>query len=114
MAERPIALPPVTGGEANARTATDTSNSRPPHAAGLPKLLDDDGVDANQSRQAGIRDAHFLLPKVRLRGNQGFQNPVAASVGGLFCFKLYLHFEVALRPRHRFGWCPNSEAFILI
>ena len=36
MAERPIALPPETGGEANASNSTDTSNSRPPHR--LPKL----------------------------------------------------------------------------
>src|SRR6202042_366350 len=74
MAERPVALPPVTGGEANASDTTDTSNSGLPY--GLPKLLDGDGVDANQPRQAGIRDALFLLPAMRLRGNQGFQNPV--------------------------------------
>jgi hypothetical protein len=48
MAERPVALPPVTGGEAHASDTTDTANSRPPHR--LPKLLDGDGVDANQSR----------------------------------------------------------------
>ena len=72
MAERPVALPPVTGGEAHASDTTDTANSGPPHR--LPELLDGDGVDANQSRQAGIRDAHFLLPEVRLHGNQGFQN----------------------------------------
>jgi hypothetical protein len=86
MAERPVALPPVTGGEANASGTTDTSNFKPP-ATGLPKLFDGDGVDANQSRHAGIRDAHFLLPKVRQHGNQGFQNPVAASVDGLFEFR---------------------------
>jgi hypothetical protein len=78
---RAIALPPITGGEANASDTTDTANSRPPHD--LPKLLDGDGADADQSRQAGIRDILFLLHKVPFHGNQGFQNPVAASVGGL-------------------------------
>ena len=78
MAERPVALPPVTGGEANASDTTDTSNSRP--RTGLPKLFDDDGVDENQSRQARIRDAHLLLPKVRQHGNQGFQSPVAGRL----------------------------------
>jgi hypothetical protein len=75
MAERPVALPPIIGGEANASDTTGTSNSGPP-TTGLPKLLDDDGVNANQSRQAGMRDAHFLLHKVRQHGNQGIQNPI--------------------------------------
>jgi hypothetical protein len=41
MAERPVALPPVIGGEANASDTTGISNSGPP-TTGLPKLFDDD------------------------------------------------------------------------
>ena len=73
--------------EKQASNSTDSSNSRPPH--GLPKLPDGNSFDANQPRQGGIRDAHFLLSKVRLRGNQGFQNLVARR-------------------------CPNCVGFVLI